>query len=211
MNDDINHNCEAYANIATIIALDFDGVLHPASCGPSHHHIANGSLRYRNHKLLEHMDIFCELIQKHSDTRIVLSTSWRLHIKHGELISFFPLPVRNAIIGFTPVDNSGNRRREIGSVLNFMQMNSYKGRLLILDDTSAYFQTHDIIGFKSVSEDRWGTSLHVPTVYLTNQRYGLTHHDIAFLDIILSQSSEAFTTGNSISDRIFCEALDTHE
>lgn len=189
-----NHNSGAYANTATIIALDFDGVLHPASCGPSHYHIENGSLRHKHRNLLEHLGIFCELVQKHPYTRIVLSTSWRLYIRHDELLGYFPPHVRNRIIGTTPVDKHGNRRCEIGAVFNFMQMNDFTGRLLILDDTSAYFRAHDFIGFKSVSEDCWGTSLDVPTVYLTNWRHGLTHHDIAFLDIILSQSNDAFTS-----------------
>lgn len=197
MNMVTNHRPGIDTDIATIIALDFDGVLHPASHGPSYDDIGNGTLLHKPQKMLDHMEMFCALIVRHPDTRIVLSTSWRHHIKHEELCSYFTPPVRRSIIGCTPIDSHGNRRMEIGAMLHFMRLNGYTGRLLVLDDTSTYFQSNDFIGFKSVSDDCWGMSFDMPTVYLTNSRRGLTHFDIAFLDIILSQSSNALKSQQS--------------
>ena len=68
-----------------VLFLDFDGVLHPTTHGS---------------KLLSQLPLLESAIESH-DCALVISSSWRFHMKMDDLKKHFSLPVRNKIVGVT--------------------------------------------------------------------------------------------------------------
>jgi hypothetical protein len=85
------------------IFLDFDGVLRP-----------DGSQPYVLDKRC--LQVFEELMREHSDTRIVVTSSWRLAMSRSELTGQFSQDIRARIVGVTPEAedaDDASRHREI--------------------------------------------------------------------------------------------------
>lgn len=90
-----------------LLFLDFDGVLHPNHCDPDQWFRLLPTL---SNCLLE-APIAC---------RIVISSSWRFHHDLRDLISRFPAPIQQRIIGATGDAHIGRHSRfqEIKAYLN---------------------------------------------------------------------------------------------
>lgn len=107
--------------------LDFDGVLHPEGVGPE----------------LEfcHRQGFEELMRQYPRVRIVLSSSWRLHLPFEKLITIFSSDLQDRIVGATPhlqelVAERGHRQRECEQ---WLATNAPGAPWLAVDDRASYF------------------------------------------------------------------------
>jgi len=109
-----------------IVALDFDGVLHP--CRPS-----------SSFQMLKGIDILSEAIEGLTDISIVIDSTWRHHPKDLDwAIARFPLNVKSAIVGCTPkLGGKEAREAEIQAWINVNVDAPFK--LLILDDEPNLF------------------------------------------------------------------------
>jgi hypothetical protein len=139
-----------------IIFLDFDGVLHRGTSGT-----------FRKLPLLD------ELLARHPQVGLVLSTNWRqAHDLEGLRDYFTPVSAAR-IIGVTPdlpVSRHGWRQREIEA---WLAANRHVTGFVALDDSPDLFT------------GRW------PHLLLTDGREGLTPEDIALLDERISASRPA--------------------
>ena len=109
-----------------IIALDFDGVLHP--CRPS-----------SSSQMLKGVEILSQAIVGLTDISIVIDSTWRHHPTDLDwAISRFPLNVANIIVGCTPIlGGKEARETEIKAWINVNVNVPFK--LLILDDEPHLF------------------------------------------------------------------------
>jgi len=109
-----------------IIALDFDGVLHP--CRPS-----------SSSQMLKGSKILSQAIEGLTDISIVIDSTWRHYPTDLDwAISRFPLNVANVIVGCTPnLGSKEAREAEIEAWINVNVMVPFK--LLILDDEPHLF------------------------------------------------------------------------
>ena len=73
----------------TILALDFDGVLHPLNCGVE--------------AKLCRLCLLEEWLRGRPQVRVLISSSWREAYRLDELASFFSEDLQNRIAGVTPV------------------------------------------------------------------------------------------------------------
>lgn len=83
-----------------LVALDFDGVLHPCTAGT-----------------FIYLDRFQDFLRKHPSLRVVLSTTWRNDMAWPDLMALFAPELRERFLGFTPdLEHTGSqaiREREI--------------------------------------------------------------------------------------------------
>ena len=111
-----------------ILFLDFDGVLH-ADVDPKGN--------FSKFPLLE------QYLLKMSDIEIVISSSWRESYSFEELKEFFPVKLRDRIIGITPIledgFDHGGRQREIEAFLEAASLNPFNASWVALDDWAALF------------------------------------------------------------------------
>jgi hypothetical protein len=114
-----------------ILFLDFDGVLH-----------ADGDVG-REFCRLPHLDKYLE---KMPDIEIVISSSWRDAHSLEELKEFFPLHLREKIIGVTPSHpcgfESGGRQREIEEFLEAASLSHEDSSWVALDDMEFIFDSN---------------------------------------------------------------------
>ena len=84
----------------TVLFLDFDGVLHPNEV-----YLTRGSqieLRAEGHSLFEHADLLAQLLEPHSQVKIVLSSSWVFGLKSfDEAKERLPKALQDRVIGAT--------------------------------------------------------------------------------------------------------------
>lgn len=111
-----------------ILFLDFDGVLH-ADTGLA-----------GNFSRLGHLEKY---LLKMPDVEIVISSSWRETYSFDKLKAFFPLHLRDRIIGTTPVletsFDDGGRQREIEAFLKDASLNESNSSWVALDDMQFLF------------------------------------------------------------------------
>lgn len=109
-----------------IIALDFDGVLHPRSPSASSH-------------MLKGVEILSEAIVGLSDISIVIDSTWRRHPSDLEwAIAQFPINVASAIVGCTPI--LGGKECREAEIDAWIKVNvSAPFKLVILDDEPQLF------------------------------------------------------------------------
>ena len=109
-----------------IIALDFDGVLHP--CRPS-----------SSSQMLKGADILSQAIDGLKNVDIVITSTWRRYSSDLDwAISRFPLNVANSIVGCTPI--LGGKQAREAEIEAWIKVNLTEPfRLLILDDEPHLF------------------------------------------------------------------------
>ena len=134
-----------------VLFLDFDGVLHPAS---------HGSVLFSQMNLLE------EAVGNES-CQIVISSSWRFHMKMDDLKKHFSLPVRNKIVGVT-----GDAY--IGSYARFHEIN-------------AYAMQHGIVNWRALDDSYWEFPQGCSQLIRCNPNSGLTQREIKVLSEWLNQ------------------------
>lgn len=83
-----------------LLYADFDGVLHPAevvfgSQGPM---LADTQV---GHRLFEHAAVLATLLDAYPEVRVVLSTSWVIHLGFEHAVSRLPPSLREKVIGAT--------------------------------------------------------------------------------------------------------------
>lgn len=107
--------------------LDFDGVLHPEGVGPE----------------LEfcHLQGFEDLMREYPQVRLVLSSSWRIHLPFEKLMAIFSTDLQNRIVGATPhlrelENKQGHRQRECEQ---WLASNAPGASWLAVDDRASYF------------------------------------------------------------------------
>lgn len=107
--------------------LDFDGVLHPEGVG--------SELEFC------HLGGFEALIRQYPQVLIVLSSSWRLHLRLAELITIFSGDLQDRVVGATPQQQElasarGHRQRECEQ---WLASNAPGAPWLAVDDRASYF------------------------------------------------------------------------
>jgi len=109
-----------------IIALDFDGVLHP--CRPS-----------SSSQMLKGAGILSQAIDGLKNVCIVITSTWRRYPSDLDwAISRFPLNVANSIVGCTPI--LGGKQAREAEIEAWIKVNVTEPfRLLILDDEPHLF------------------------------------------------------------------------
>jgi hypothetical protein len=123
-----------------IIALDFDGVLHPRSPSSSLY-------------MLKGVGILSEAIEGLTDVSIVIDSTWRRYPSDlNWAIARFPLNVSSAIVGCTPIlGGKEARESEIEAWIKVHVNTSFK--LLILDDEPQLFSGKMMENVYSVNGD----------------------------------------------------------
>ena len=109
-----------------IIALDFDGVLHPRSPSSSSY-------------MLKGVEILSEAIEGLTDVSIVIDSTWRRHPSDLDwAMARFPLNVTSAIVGCTPI--LGGKEAREAEIEAWIKGNvNAPFKLLILDDEPQLF------------------------------------------------------------------------
>jgi hypothetical protein len=110
-----------------ILFLDFDGVLHTDTDTRQFSRIA----------LLD------SWLARMEDVEIVISSSWREAYPIESLKKIFPAPLRERIIGATPILENGyakgGRQREIEAYLAATSLHHANAAWIALDDNAAFF------------------------------------------------------------------------
>lgn len=110
-----------------LLFLDFDGVLHP-----------DGAALFSQLGLLE------KYLLQMPGAGIVISSSWREEQSIEELKSYFPTPMRDQIIGVTPIladgYDRGGRQREIQAYLDSAGLDNKNCSWVALDDVQVFFE-----------------------------------------------------------------------
>jgi len=116
----------SFESVRKIIALDFDGVLHPRSP-------ISSSYMFKGAKILS------EAIEGLNEVSIVIDSTWRRHPSDLEwAILQFPSNVASVIVGCTPIlGGKEARETEIETWINVNVNGPFK--LLILDDEPDLF------------------------------------------------------------------------
>lgn len=109
-----------------IVFLDFDGVLHP-----------DGIALFSRLGLLE------TYLSRMPDVEVVISSSWRETESIEQLRAYFSSPIREKIVGATPVledgYDCGGRQREIEAYLESAGLKAGNCSWVALDDTQLFF------------------------------------------------------------------------
>ena len=131
-----------------IIALDFDGVLHP--CRPS-----------SSSQMLRGVEILSQAIEGLTDISIVIDSTWRHHPTDLEwAIARFPPNVASLIVGCTP--KLGGKEAREAEIEAWMKVNVTEPfKLLILDDEPHLF-----------------SNLMLESLYIVNRDLGLCEYDL---------------------------------
>lgn len=105
----------------TLLALDFDGVLHPGLAGT-----------------LIYIDRIESFLSDHPMVHVAFSTTWRENYSTSEMASWFPNTMRSRFVGSTPIlpDGPFQRWREIQAFRAGQQMD---GAWAALDDDASLF------------------------------------------------------------------------
>lgn len=108
-------------NFSHLVALDFDGVLHPCLAGT-----------------FIYLPDFEAWLRTHPNVGVVLATTWREQYPLEELLKLFSPDIRVRIVGVTPVlaEGPGSRYAEI---LQFMRAIGFTGPWAALDDDATLF------------------------------------------------------------------------
>lgn len=110
-----------------ILALDFDGVLHPNGCEPAQE--------------LCHRSNFEDLMREFPGVSIVISSAWRIYTPLERLKGMFRCDVAMRIVGVTPdykADRPHCRQREIES---WVRQNAAGSRWIAVDDYAGGFDS----------------------------------------------------------------------
>lgn len=112
-----------------LLFLDFDGVLHPDGIG-----------------LFSNLGLFEQHLLAMPGIEIVISSSWRETQGLDELREYFPLALRDRIIGVTPTledgYDRGGRQREIQAFLDAAGLDYRNATWMALDDTALFFEDY---------------------------------------------------------------------
>lgn len=137
---------------ATVIFLDFDGVLHPVH--------PRDDLPEAEAKPFCYMGRFAQVMRDFSATEIVISSTWRLHRSVEQLREYFPADLQSRVVGMTPslVDDErfGGRHLE---ALAWLDEHRPGAAWIALDDlTTAWSTTENFVlcadGFRQPEEVR---------------------------------------------------------
>jgi HAD domain in Swiss Army Knife RNA repair proteins len=109
---------------ATLLFLDFDGVLHPA---PPHN---------RDVGVFSRLERFEATLRDYPSLRIVLTSSWREQFNIDTMRGFFSHDISERIIGVTPILQL-IRQREIKQ---YMIDNNFSASWIALDDAADEFE-----------------------------------------------------------------------
>lgn len=133
-----------------ILFLDFDGVLHPYSCG--------------DEGLFCKVALLWKILRACPDVKVVFSTSWREIFSFEEMVLFVTRgggeDLATRFIGKTPVlkDEGDLPRRDI-EIQNWLDANGYSCPWLAIDDMPRMFNGH-------------------PNLYVIAGHRGLTDSDV---------------------------------
>lgn len=109
-----------------ILFLDFDGVLHP-----------DGIARFSN------LGLFADYLSRMPEVEIVVSSTWREDHTLQELKDYFPVHMRDQIVGVTPSLEDGyecgGRQREIQAYLDAEGLDGDNCSWVALDDMRLFF------------------------------------------------------------------------
>lgn len=105
---------------ATVLFLDFDGVMHPAESGS-----------------LALMPNLIRLLLAAPEVDVVLSTNWRLNASRDYLLDLFPVEIRHRIAGVTPEAEEGAFERE-RECEEYLARHSIDRAVAVDDDASLF-------------------------------------------------------------------------
>ena len=115
-----------------VLFLDFDGVLHAQDCLAEHQ--------------MGHLPHLVRLLRKHREVQVVVSSSWRWGRTLGELRAFFPVDLRDRVIGMTPVlewlGQPAHRQREC---LAWLEENAPGATWVAVDDDTTLFEPDRVV------------------------------------------------------------------
>lgn len=119
--------------MATILFLDFDGVLHPQYV----------DMATPNDEVFCHLPLFESVMREFPLVQIVISSTWRYNFSLEKLCTRFSPDIADRIIGVTPelewdTSKSDQREREI---LAWLAENE-NSEWVALDDAANQFQQH---------------------------------------------------------------------
>ena len=131
-----------------IIALDFDGVLHPRCPSASS-------------EMFKGVEVLAAAIAEVPDVSIVIDSTWRHHTSDMEwAIAQFPRSISSAIAGCTP-NLGGKNTREL-EIFEWLKINATTPfNLMILDDEPELF-----------------SKAMLDLIYCVNGELGLCHSDV---------------------------------
>ena len=139
-----------------ILFLDFDGVLHHENVTlqkcmspTAQRYLKDHERRYltdsghyaKGKNLFEHCDRLAACLAPYPDIKIVISSSWREHYRHGTLLRFLPLALADRVIGQTPYcDKYGGVGSRLNEVLAYLDGNGLTDQPWIaIDDQAQLF------------------------------------------------------------------------
>ena len=137
---------------ATVLFLDFDGVLHPVH--------QRDDLPVTEAEPFCYMQRFAEVLRDFAAIEIVISSTWRLHRSVEQLREYFPVDLQSRVVGTTPelVDDErfGGRQLE---ALAWLDEHRPASSWIALDDlTTAWSKTENLVlcrdGFREPEERR---------------------------------------------------------
>lgn len=179
------------------IFLDFDGVLHPASCSPTAADFKSPNSPCISLQSFSKLGAFEQLLRSHPNTYVVISSAWRMRLNLQELRRFFSSDIQPRIIGITPHIRFGeNRVIEIRTFASRATRAGYKGRFLVIDDYAPYFNHEHLLNPSFLMTRDWGVfrrSSLPRYLYLIDGRFGLKNSDIATLDLIMRSVKSPLT------------------
>jgi hypothetical protein len=117
-----------FEGMRKVIALDFDGVLHPRTPGLSS-------------QMFQGVDLLASAIVGLQDVQIVIDSTWRQYPADLKwALDRFPISVSSLVIGSTPI-LGGKSLREL-EILSWLKTQAVpESRILVIDDEPHLFQT----------------------------------------------------------------------
>lgn len=128
---------------ATVLFLDFDGVMHPAESGS-----------FCNMQSLEHVLEACPAVD------VVLSTNWRINASLHYLMDIFPVHIRHRVVGVNPLIEDAHPEREV-ECRAYLVKSGVSCAVALDDDASLFspacpflFQVDRYVGLDAAASER---------------------------------------------------------
>jgi hypothetical protein len=142
-------------DVAPILFLDFDGVVHPEPC--------------RADQYFKSLPLIEAVLRRHPGVMVVLSTTWRLNHEIDELKERFSIDIEQRVIGVTPLLTEEDRAWYPTPLSQLRRQG----------EIEAWLHQHRTLSHPWIAiDDRpWGFESECQNLLVTNRIRGLTEMD----------------------------------